>query len=92
MILSCRAKIPQSEQLNCIVMGKRYTAKEALEVKLIHYTSPGDQLMQKAVDIGRGLIKQDYNPEALQRLKLDLYHKEYESLKEMTPKYYESKL
>ncbi len=73
-------------------MGRRYTAREALEAKLIHYTSPGDQLMGKAVDIGRSLIKQDYNPEALQQLKLDLYHREYESLKEITPKYYESKL
>ena len=92
MFILCRAKIPQSEHINCIVMGKRYTAKQALEANIVHYSCHGNELMSKAMELSRQLIKQDYIPEAVQQLKFDLYHKEHQSLGENPPKYYESKL
>ncbi len=92
MIFFRRAKIPQSEHMNCIVMGKRYTAKQALEAKIIHYSCKGNELMNKAMELSRQFIKQEYDSEALQQLKFDLYHREYRSLGENPPKYYDSKL
>ena len=63
-------------------MGKRYTAKQALEAKIVHFTCSGDKLMSKAIELSKKLIKEDYDPGSLQRLKMDLYHKEYRSLGE----------
>lgn len=81
LYLHCRAKIPLSEHLDCIVMGKRYTAVEALEAKIVHQTGRGiDQVIDKAIELSKTLVKEKFNPEALKNLKMDLYEKEYISL------------
>lgn len=81
MCLHCRAKIPSSEHVNCIVMGKCYTAIEALEAKIVHHTGRGiDQVMTKAIELSKTLVKEKYSPEALKQFKMDLYEKEYASI------------
>ncbi len=78
-----RSKVPHSAQHEAIVLGKRYTAEEALSSKVVQETCPMEQLKEKAIAAGLRLAGKDgLDRKVLSTIKKDLYHDAYKSLME----------
>ena len=54
-------------------MGKRYTAKEATDTRVIQEMCPGTHLMERAITIAKEYCKQDYDREMLSQFKNDVF-------------------
>lgn len=57
------------EYTTCILTGKRYTAAEGKRTGIIHETVPGDQLMERALELGGEIAKADLDRETMRELK-----------------------
>ena len=78
---SFRARIPQAEQHQVAVLGKRYTAEEGLAAKIINEVCPMEELREKAIEAGCRLAgKEGLNRKVLASIKYDLYRDTYRSL------------
>ena len=73
------------------MLGKRYTAEEALNCKMVNEICPVEQLKEKAIAAGLRLAGKDgLDRKVLSSIKQDLYKDTYESM--MGPVLFYSKL
>lgn len=69
-----RAKLPPAEYTNCILTGKRYTADEGYKAGIVHAVHPGNVLLDRAIEFGLTIAKEDFDRDTLSQLKNGLYH------------------
>ena len=84
-VLACslRAKLPGGLATHeAMVLGKRFTAEEALHSRIVAKISPRETLMQTAFAFGHSLIKRTpYDRTSLRNMKKDLYDGIFEDAK-----------
>uniref|UniRef100_A0A1X7VG08 Uncharacterized protein n=2 Tax=Amphimedon queenslandica TaxID=400682 RepID=A0A1X7VG08_AMPQE len=85
-----KAKLPQSEQVASVLMGRRYTGQEALDAGIIQGVMPGPQLLLSALKRGEEAAKENFDRSTLGELKNALYFSTVKALTE--PNTYYSKL
>lgn len=75
MISWFRAKIQDSRvQTDSIIMGKRYTAEEALSAKLVDQICNNSELLNKAIEFGWTVVGMEkFDRQQMTDLKSDLY-------------------
>lgn len=73
--------MPHSAQHEAIVLGRRYTAEEALASKMVQEICPVEQLKETAIAAGLRLAgKEGLDRKVLSTIKQDLYRDAYKSL------------
>lgn len=78
-----RSRLPLSQQHQALVLGRRYTAEEALEAKIISKVCPVEELRETAVKTGLQLAGKDgLNRGVLSAIKHDMYKDTYTALME----------
>jgi enoyl-CoA hydratase/carnithine racemase len=78
-----RSRLPHAEHHQAIVLGKRYTAEEALSAKIVNEVCPVEELKAKAIAAGHRLTGKDgLNRRVLSSIKYDMYRDTYRSLME----------
>ena len=78
-----RSRIPHPAQHEAIVLGKRYTAEEALSCKIVQEICPVEQLREKAIAAGLRRAGEDgLDRKVLSTIKKNLYSDAYGSLRE----------
>ena len=85
-----RAKLPPSEYVPSVLMGRRYTGAEALDAKIIQAVIPGPELLQFAIKKGAEVAKENFDRQTLEELKNALYFSTVKALCE--PNSYHAKL
>ena len=81
--IPCRSRLPHAEQHQALVLGKRYTAEEALSAKIVNEVCPVEELKVKAIEAGIRLSgKEGLDRHVLSTIKYDLYVNTYKSLME----------
>ena len=79
------------EQHQAIVLGKRYTAEQALSAKIVQEICPAEELRVKAIATGLRLAgKEGLDREVLSAIKRDFYFETHKSLLE--PAQFHSKI
>ena len=85
-----RAKLPPSEYVPSVLMGRRYTGAEALDARIIQAVIPGPELLQFAINKGAEVAKENFDRQTLEELKNALYFSTVKALCE--PNSYHAKL
>lgn len=77
-----RVKVPQSEFIHCIVMGKKYTAEEGKSAGIIDKVCSGDQLLKIVSELAENASQQNFDRTIMAQIKNDLYFLAVQTLSE----------
>ncbi len=69
-----RAKLPESQHVDAIVMGKRYSGLETKDAGIVHQILSESELLDRAIAIGEELASKEYNDATFCQIKSDFYH------------------
>ena len=75
-VVLCRKRLPASEHVSCLVLGKKYTGEEALNAGIVHRICSDAELMNTALALANETTsqgKEEYDNSMLHALKHDLY-------------------
>ena len=83
VIPPCRARFPPQALHEAVVFGRRYTAEEAKEAKIVDEVCPMSELEERALSAARRLAGEDgFDRRTLTCIKRDLYRDALSSLNE----------
>lgn len=85
-----RTKLPKDQLVDAVLMGRRYTGCEAKDAGIVHQVVPGHLLLQTAIKRGVLIGRENFDRDALETIKNDLYHSTVKAFSE--PGVYYSKL
>ena len=82
---NCRARLPQSALHEAVIFGRRYTAEEAKEAKIVDEICSIDKLEETALSAAKMLAGEEgLDRKTLAALKRDLYRDAFTVLNEPT--------